>query len=245
MHQQADRRAPLPGNGGTATVLTGGCPAGDPAGTATDRGTAGAAAEVEFPAGSVAASGFAGVVVALPEPLASVLLRWRLSFGDAGAEAIPAHITLVTTTPVQDWRATARHVRRVADRQQPFTVVIEGTGSFRPVSPVVYLKVRQGFNDFVRLHADLQLGPLQRTLPFPYHPHITVAHGISDEGMDEAEETLRNFTASFPIRSMGLYEHGSSGIWLLQEEFNFGGKCESARAGGGSGQAYRKGQARP
>ncbi|MCZ2403048.1 2'-5' RNA ligase family protein [Paenarthrobacter sp. Z7-10] len=190
-------------------------------------------------------SDFAGVVIALPEPLASDLLRWRLSFGDTGAEVIPAHITLVTTTPVGDWQATASHVRRIAARQRPFTVMIEGTSSFRPISPVVYLKVRQGFENCVSLHADLQLGPLQRILPFPYHPHITVAHGVSDENLDEAQETLRNFRASFPVRSMGLYEHSSSGVWKLQEEFSFGGKRESATAGNGPGQTNRKGQARP
>jgi 2'-5' RNA ligase len=187
------------------------------------------------PAPIAPAPGSVGIIVALPEPLASELRDWRLSFGDALAAVIPPHITLVTTTPVGDWDATARHVRRVAGAQQPFVVTLKGTGSFRPVSPVVYLNVIEGFEECVRLHEKLQLGPLQRALPFPYHPHITVAHDISIDGMDEAEESLADFEASFPVGSMGLYEHDDSGVWLLREELSFGGKSETAKTGSSEG----------
>ncbi|HEV7169065.1 MAG TPA: 2'-5' RNA ligase family protein [Micrococcaceae bacterium] len=185
------------------------------------------------PAPMPPAPGCVGIIVALPEPLATQLRDWRLSFGDALAKVIPPHITLVTTTPVADWEATARHVRRVAKTQLPFRVGLKGTGSFRPVSPVVYLNLVDGFDECVRLHQKLQLGPLEKALPFPYHPHITVAHDISADGMDQAQETLQDFEASFPVSSMGLYEHDSSGVWLLREELGFGGKPENTAAGSG------------
>ena len=118
-------------------------------------------------------------------------------------------------------------MRRVAKTQLPFRVGLKGTGSFRPVSPVVYLNLVDGFDECVRLHQKLQLGPLERALPFPYHPHITVAHDISADGMDQAQETLQDFEASFPVSSMGLYEHDSSGVWQLREELGFGGKPET------------------
>ena len=190
------------------------------------------------PAPTAPAPGCVGIIVALPEPLATELRDWRLSFGDSLAAVIPPHITLVTTTPVGDWEATARHVRRVAGAQQPFRVSLKGTGSFRPVSPVVYLNLRDGFEDCVRLHQKLQLGPLEKALPFPYHPHITVAHAISTDGMDQAQDALQDFEASFPVSSMGLYEHDSSGVWLLREELGFGGKPESAAAGSAHPSAH-------
>lgn len=192
-----------------------------------------ASSTVPTPGAEAPAPGCVGVVVDLPEPLATELRDWRLSFGDAMAAVIPPHITLVTTTSVGDWESTARHVRRVATVQQPFTVSLKGTGSFRPVSPVVYLNVMDGFDDCVRLHEKLQLGPLDRVLPFPYHPHITIAHDISTDGMDEAEDALRDFEATFRVSSMGLYEHDSSGIWQLREELSFDGKPETTTAGRG------------
>ncbi len=165
-----------------------------------------------------------GIVIAIPEPMADELRQWRASFGDPLADVVPAHITLVTTTEYDDWDATVDHVRQVAGRQASFRVRIRGTGSFRPISPVVYLNVTDGFDDCVRLHRRLQDGPLRRELPFAYHPHVTVAHDVGDESMDKAEDLLRSYDASFDISTMGLYEHENNGVWRLREELNFGGK---------------------
>ncbi|NUP75506.1 MAG: 2'-5' RNA ligase family protein [Sinomonas sp.] len=164
-----------------------------------------------------------GVILGFPEEVAAELRSWRASFGDPMAHVIPAHITLVTTTETEDWDATVSHVRRVASRQTPFEVTIAGTGSFRPVSEVVYLNVEQGFDECVRLHSELQRGPLERELPFPYHPHVTVAHDVESERLDAAEEALKNYSTSFTVASMGLYEHDAEGLWQLREELDFGG----------------------
>jgi 2'-5' RNA ligase len=180
----------------------------------------GSTLEVTPPAGT----NCVGIVIAIPEPMADELRRWRASFGDPLADVVPAHITLVTTTYYDDWEATVEHVRKVARRQSSFRVRINGTDSFRPISPVVYLKVTEGFDDCVRLHQRLQAGPLKRKLPFDFHPHVTVAHDVGDESMNKAEELLRSYDASFDISTMGLYEHDSNGVWRLREELNFGGK---------------------
>jgi 2'-5' RNA ligase len=164
-----------------------------------------------------------GVILGFPADVAEELREWRASFGDPAAHVVPAHITLVTTTETEDWDATVDHVRSVAARQVPFRVTIAGTGSFRPVSDVVYLKVAEGFDECVKLHAELQRGPLERELPFPYHPHVTVAHDVDAERLDEAEFVLKNYSTSFTVASMGLYEHDADGLWQLREELDFGG----------------------
>jgi len=179
-----------------------------------------------------------GVILRFPPKIAEELKRWRASFGDPMAATVPAHITLITTTMAQDWEATRRHVRNVARAQEPFTVTIAGTGSFRPVSPVVFLNVEAGFGECVNLHRQLQTGPLERELPFAFHPHVTVAHDVAPESLDEAETALKNYRASFPVASMGLYEHDDNGIWQLREELEFGTEHDhhrgSAGAAGGS-----------
>jgi 2'-5' RNA ligase len=173
-----------------------------------------------------ARSGCVGVVIAIPEPMAGELEGWRASFGDPMAAVIPPHVTLVTTTPVQDWEETTEHVRRVAADQSPFTLGLRGTGSFRPVSPVVFLNVAEGFDECVELHRKLQSGPLERDLEFSFHPHITVAHDVSQAGMDAAEDRLSGYDASFTVSSMGLYEHDASGVWILREELQFGAPAD-------------------
>jgi 2'-5' RNA ligase len=163
-----------------------------------------------------------GVILGFPAEIAEELQRWRASFGDPLADIVPAHITLVTTTPTRDWEATLEHVREVALHQRPFDVTIAGTGTFRPVSPVVFINVEDGFEHCVALHEKLQQGPLHRELPFAYHPHVTIAHDVTPESLDEAETVLRNYRATFPVVSMGLYEHDANGIWQLREELDFG-----------------------
>ena len=55
------------------------------------------------PATSEASSAMSlGVILGFPPGIAEELQRWRASFGDPMATVIPAHITLVTTTPTQD-----------------------------------------------------------------------------------------------------------------------------------------------
>ena len=168
-----------------------------------------------------------GVILGFPPEVAEELQRWRASFGDPLAEVVPAHITLVTTTPTRNWEATREHVRDVARRQSPFMVTIGGTGTFRPVSPVVFIKVEEGFEACMDLHEKLQQGPLQRELPFAYHPHVTIAHDVAPESLDEAETVLKSYRATFPVVSMGLYEHDADGIWQLREELDFGTETDN------------------
>jgi 2'-5' RNA ligase len=170
-----------------------------------------------------------GVILGFPPGIAEELQRWRASFGDPMATVIPAHITLVTTTPTHDWEAAREHVRKIARTQAPFMVSIAGTGSFRPVSPVVFINVEEGFGECVELHEKLQTGPLARDLPFGYHPHVTIAHDVAPESLDEAETVLKNYRATFPVVSMGLYEHDADGIWQLREELDFGTEPDDER----------------
>ncbi|THJ67925.1 2'-5' RNA ligase family protein [Arthrobacter echini] len=171
-----------------------------------------------------------GITIPVPEPLAGTLETLRASFGDPMAALVPPHITLITTTPASDWGATIDHVRQVAREQQPFEVRLHGTGSFRPVSPVVFLRLVRGAGECADLHTRLQSGPLERDLAFDFFPHVTVAHDVSDAGMDEAERTLATFEASFRVQSMGLYEHVPSGLWKLREELNFGEDTDRSQA---------------
>jgi 2'-5' RNA ligase len=174
-----------------------------------------------------------GITIPIPEPLAGTLESWRASFGDPMAAVVPPHITLITTTPATDWEATIDHARAVARRQRPFRVLLRSTGSFRPLSPVVFLRLAEGFDECVDLHSKLQTGPLERNLEFPFHPHVTVAHDVSEAGMDAAEEELHAFEASFEVRGMGLYEHVPSGLWTLREDLHFGEVADGTEAAAG------------
>ncbi|MEV6951818.1 2'-5' RNA ligase family protein [Streptomyces sp. NPDC051183] len=167
-----------------------------------------------------------GVSIAVPEPYGSLLQERRAGFGDAAAHGIPTHVTLVPPTEVEADRLPEirAHLAEVAAAGRPFPMRLAGTGTFRPLSPVVFVKVVEGATGCTRLQGRVRdpEGPLSRELAFPYHPHVTVAHGISEEAMDLAFSALAEYSADWICGGFALYEQGSDGVWRKLREYPFG-----------------------
>lgn len=167
---------------------------------------------------------YAGVVIELPEPVGRELQDWRASFGDPAAEAVPAHITLMIAARQHSWDTLVDHVRDVVSRWDPFHVEIHGTGTFRPVTPVVYLRVANGYRECVALHEQLDAADLANASPFEFHPHVTLAHAVTDEDLDRAQQMLRTYHASFLVDRIDLYEGDENGAWRVREQIPFAGR---------------------
>ncbi|MFI8229637.1 2'-5' RNA ligase family protein [Streptomyces sp. NPDC085900] len=176
-----------------------------------------------------------GVSIAVPEPHGSQLQQLRAGFGDAAAHGIPTHVTLLPPTEVDggDLAAVEAHLSEVAASGRPFPMRLSGTGTFRPLSPVVYVRVVEGAEECAWLQKQVRdaSGPVPRELQFPYHPHVTVAHGIDDEAMDRAFEELADYAADWPCTGFALYEQGADGVWRKLREFAFGGTVVPPQAG--------------
>ena len=146
-----------------------------------------------------------GVAVPIPEPWATQLQDYRTSLGDLTATLIPTHITLIPPTEVEeaDLAGIEEHLAAVAATVRSFTVHLRGTGTFRPVSPVVFVTVAQGIGGFEGLADSVRTGPLDVELDYPYHPHVTVAHHLGDDVLDRAFAELADFECVFPALCMG------------------------------------------
>ena len=166
-----------------------------------------------------------GVAIPVPEPYADELEDWRSSFGDPQAHAIPAHITLLPPTSVAEAElpTVEAHLREAAAAVEPFPVHLRGTGTFRPVSPVVFVALAAGIAGCERLERGVRSGPLTRPLDFPYHPHVTVAHDLPDEVLDEAYDALAGYDARFVADLFHLYVHGDDGVWQPRTTLVLGG----------------------
>ncbi len=164
-----------------------------------------------------------GVAIAVPEPWATQLQQYRASFGDRQAAAIPTHLTMVPPTDVDDELETVeKHLSEVAAGGSAFTITLRGTATFRPVSPVVFLAVSEGISACEQLAFQARQGPLQQALSFPYHPHVTVAHDVSDAELDRAFAELADFSCSFVVDSFLLYVHGPDAVWRPANAFPLG-----------------------
>jgi 2'-5' RNA ligase len=168
-----------------------------------------------------------GVSIAVPEPHGSLLQERRAGFGDAAAHGIPTHVTLLPPTEVDDSAlpAVEAHLTTVAAAGRSFRMRLSGTGTFRPLSPVVYVRIVDGAEACAWLQQQVRdtSGPVARELLFPYHPHVTVAHGIAEEAMDRAYEELADYEAEWSCTGFALYEQGADGVWRKLRDFTFGG----------------------
>jgi 2'-5' RNA ligase len=168
-----------------------------------------------------------GVALPIPEPFLGELGAYRERFGDPLAHAIVAHITLVPPLEVPDEAALAavlEHLARVSATVEPFPLVLAGAGTFRPVSPVVFVPIAEGEAAVRAVEAVVRAGPLHRRLQFPFHPHVTVAHDLAEEWLDQAEEAMEPYRAAFDVASLGLFVQGGDGVWRQRVEIAFGGQ---------------------
>jgi 2'-5' RNA ligase len=166
-----------------------------------------------------------GVALSLPEPWATQLQDYRTEIGDTTATMIPTHITLVPPTEVDDEHLTSieKHLAEVAAEARGFRVHLRGTGTFRPVSPVVFVSVAEGISGCEQLAKAVRQGPLAVDLAFPYHPHVTIAHHLSDPLLDRAFDELADFECRFHVDGFHLYVHDESQGWQPTHHFTLTG----------------------
>jgi 2'-5' RNA ligase len=166
-----------------------------------------------------------GVSVAVPEPYGPALQDYRVALGDETARHIPTHITLVPPLEVgdDDLDGVCDHLEKAAAAQAPFRVRLRGTGTFRPVSPVVFVGVVEGISGCEMLAAAVRSGPLAVPADYPYHPHVTVAHHLDEAQMDRAFTELAGYDAGFVVDEFWLYMHDERHGWRPTRSFELAG----------------------
>jgi len=172
-----------------------------------------------------------GVAITVPEPYGSALQHARARVGDPLAGEIPPHITLLGPTVVEpaELADVSAHLARISTTTRPFVLRLHGTGTFRPISPVVFVQVVEGNAECERLEAVIRSGPLAQEARFDYHPHVTIAHEVPEAALDRAYGDLAEFEARFVISGFQFYEHGDDNVWRPVRDYLFTGSAVRAR----------------
>jgi 2'-5' RNA ligase len=167
-----------------------------------------------------------GVSLSVPEPWGSRLQDFRVSNGDGQGASIPTHITLVPPVEVDSDRfvEVGRHLESVARVMAAYRIHLRGSGTFRPVSPVVFVNLVEGISQTEQLAHACRSGPLATELHYPYHPHVTVAHHIDDDLLDRAFDQLADFDCAFTASSFHLYVHHPDRGWQATRDFVLAGR---------------------
>ena len=164
-----------------------------------------------------------GVAIVVASPAREVLEEARSRYEPTSGE-MPPHVTVLAPidVDVDAMPAVVRHLQMVAATTRPFALSLQGTGTFRPISPVVFVVVSAGVDECAALESRVRAGDMAVETRFPYHPHVTLAHDVSEDVLDRAAADLADFGAQMQVRSMGLYER-VDGRWDLVREFEFEG----------------------
>lgn len=165
-----------------------------------------------------------GVSIAIPEPYGELLRDKRRSYGDEMADRIPSHITLAPPLVVDETgiESLGEDLRELAEVFQPFTVRLLGTGTFRPISPVVFVAISEGIAQIETLAAGVVKAIGAPEPEFPFHPHVTVAHHLPEEELDLALEDLSDFRCTFDVDAIHLYVDDVDQGWVPTHRFELG-----------------------
>lgn len=167
-----------------------------------------------------------GVAIDIPEPWGSALTRRRGAAGDPQAAYTPAHVTLLGPTEIgtESLPAIEKHLEAVASAQNPFTIHLRGTGTFRPITEVVFVTLAVGISECELLAGAIAAADgIHRDSRFPYHPHVTVAQDVPSDALDAVFDDLAGFSARFDVGAFTLFSHGGEGPWQRRRDYPLGG----------------------
>jgi 2'-5' RNA ligase len=165
-----------------------------------------------------------GIVIVVPEPWAQEILEWRMGLGDPYSDRMPTHITLVAPTKVPRSRMSLllTELATAMSTQPQFEVTIGPVGSFRPVSPVVFLHARDRHDELVRLEQCVRQLVTDQLPMHPFVPHVTIAMNVGEGLLDAAADALSDFTATWRVAEVVVYERDNQGYWSVVKSCELG-----------------------
>src|SRR5579859_4867068 len=121
-----------------------------------------------------------GVAVLLDPPVSDEVDGLRRAVGDPSLGRIPPHVTLVPPVNVRraDLLAAVDRLRRAAAATPgEIHLTLGAVTSFLPDNPVLYLAVGGDLGALRGLRDAVFAPPLERSLSWPWVPHVTLADG--------------------------------------------------------------------
>ena len=159
-----------------------------------------------------------GVVLLVPQPLATEIDGVRRALGDGALGRIAPHITLVPPVNVaeRDLPRTFTLVRSAASTIAPLTLRIGPVATFAPVNPVAYLEVGgepQVLDALERLRSSCLQGPLDRPTDHEFVPHVTVAEELARDRLDAVTKLLTDFVIETTIDRVHVLAELPGHVW--------------------------------
>jgi 2'-5' RNA ligase len=161
----------------------------------------------------------------IPGPLGRFLDETRREL-EPHSLAPRAHVTLLPPRSLEVDPGVARSHLEGALEDVPAIEIVLGAIQVFPVTNVVYVAVDGGFRQLKMLHERLNSGPLSFSEPFHYHPHVTLAQGLTSEHAEtvrrEAARRWEKFAGprNFSTEAFSFVQADSAKRWTDLEEYS-------------------------
>ena len=137
--------------------------------------------------------------------------EWKRTVVGGAAAPISTHVTVYVAELDESLLDAARSPQFSEDLGASRFEARWGTvHSFRPVTEVEYLNLEVGRTEFERIHRDLVRMLGTGATPFPYVPHVTLGHGLSEEQVASAREMFDPLPAerrTFTVDRLHCYSY--------------------------------------
>lgn len=157
------------------------------------------------------------LVTYLPNPLGSFLNALRQEL--VPACHLRAHVTVLPPRQLHSQASAWDRLQSAGPDFSPIDIELGDIEVFARTS-VIYASIRRGMPELIELHRHLAQGALAFDEPYPYHPHVTLAQGLTDGPLDRAfshaRERWREFqgSRSFVLDAMTFVQSVGVNHWV-------------------------------
>jgi 2'-5' RNA ligase len=178
-----------------------------------------------------------GVVLLVPQPLATRIDGLRAGLGDGALGRIPAHLTLVPPINVteRDLPAVMAHVRGAGAGSRLLSLRLGPVTSFQPVTAAAYLAVggEPDELDALRsLRSAVRSGPLDRPDEHEFVPHVTVADELNRARTAAAIAALADFESAAAFDVVHVLVEQPGRVWVPLADAPLGDRPRRIGQGG-------------
>ena len=139
------------------------------------------------------------------------LEEWKRTVVGGAAAPISTHVTVYLTELTESLLAAVQSSKIREDLDTPrFEARWGSVHSFRPVTEVEYLNLEAGKTEFERIHRKLVDLFGTGAAPFPYVPHVTLGHGLTEEQVANARAVFDALPAeqrTFSVDHLHCYSY--------------------------------------
>jgi 2'-5' RNA ligase len=179
-----------------------------------------------------------GVALLLPAPVDAEVDTLRRAVGADDVDRLPSHLTLVPPVNVRedDMGAALALLRDAAAVTKPFRVTLGPPRTFLPTNPVLFLDVTGDVAAVDALRDRIFRAPLERSLTWPFQPHVTLLDNGPPDRITAAVEAIAEYRVDVVFERVHLLreerrEEDGERVWRPIAEAAFGEPAVVGRGG--------------